>query len=81
MAKRFGRGPAPDGEGGDAEDADRAAQGEGDDLSGADFLGAFEDALAVDADVSGVDQRLRGGAASDEPDAVEEAIDPHRSAL
>ena len=77
MALRFGRWAAPGGEGGDAEDADRAAQGEGNDLPGTHFLGAFEDALAVDADVPGMDQSLRKRAALRQPDAVQITIDPH----
>ena len=77
MALRFGGGTAPGGEGSDAQDADGPAQGQGDDLSGAHFAGAFDDALAVDANMALLDQRLRRGAAFDEPDAMQEAIDPH----
>ena len=81
MAQSFGRLSAACGEGGDAQDTDCRVQGQNDDVAGTDLLGAFEDALAVDANMPGMDQRLRGGAAFDEPDAVEIAVDPHRLAL
>ena len=72
------RGTAPFGQGEHAKDADRAAQGERDDLSRAHFLSRFEHPLAVDPDVALVDQRLGEGAAFDQPDAVEIAVDAQR---
>jgi len=78
MALCFDRGTAPRGEGDDAQDADRPAQRQGDDLSGAHFLGALEDAFAVDANMPFMEKRLRSAAALDQPDGVKEAIDPHR---
>ena len=74
MALRLGGGTTPRGERGDAKDADRPAQRQGDHLPGAHVLGAFEHALAVDADVPVMNQCLRAGAALDQPNAVEEAI-------
>ena len=81
MAACFGGRAAAGGQSRDAQDADRAVQGERDDLAGAHFLGRLEDALAVDADVAAVDQPLRKGAAFDQPDAVQEAVDAQRLAL
>ena len=74
-------GALPQGVAIDAQDADGAVKRQRDDLARAHFLGWFEDALAVDADVAGVDQPLREGAAFDQPDAVQEAVDAQRLAL
>jgi len=76
---RLGGGAAALGEGEDAEDADRAAQGQRDDLAFAHLLGRFEHALAVDPDMALIDQGLGQGATLDQPDAVEIAVDPQRA--
>ena len=48
-----------------------------DDRSRLYILGALFNSPAVDADVAAFDDSLRLGAAFDEPDAMEKAIDPH----
>ena len=57
------------------------AQGERDDAADPDRLARLHRALAVDADVACLDQRLGQRAALGEPDAVEEAVDAHSCAL
>jgi hypothetical protein len=77
MLPRFGRRAAARWECGDAQDADRPTQGQRNHLPDADFAGAFEHAFAIDTDMALIDQGLGGGSAFDDPDAVQEAIDPH----
>ena len=73
----FGRGAAALGQGEDPEHANLAVQGQRNDAPDAHLLAGLVDALAVDADMAGVDQRLGEGAALHQPDAVEIAVDPH----
>jgi hypothetical protein len=57
------------------------ADGDCDDTADADWVGMPGGALAVDADVAGVNQGLRKGAASGQPYAVEKTVDPQGLAL
>ncbi len=78
---RLGRGAAASGEAEDAKDADLLVKREGDDASGAHFLGGFLDALAVDPDVALLEDGLSERAAFHQPNEEQEAVDPHWSVI
>ena len=55
----------------------RSWSGKRDHAADADLVARLFDPLAVDADVTGGDQRLGQGAAFHEPDAMQVAVEPH----
>jgi len=59
------------------QDSNAVVEREGDDASGAHFLGRLLDALAVDPDVALFDDALGEGAALHQPDEEQETVDPH----
>src|SRR5439155_5095074 len=70
-------GTAAAGKGYDLEHPHPPMKGDCDNAADAYLLARLLDAPAVDADVAGGDQALRGRAAFDQPDAVQIAVDPH----
>jgi hypothetical protein len=74
---RFGRRAASRRKAEHAKNAHSIVQRQSDYAADADLLGGFLHASAVDADVAGFDHRPSEGAALEEADEDEEAVDPH----